>query len=125
MILLSVVRVNARTPDLPATRRPYLACPGGGAMMALPSRLPGPAARTILPRLAFVAVAALLAGAAHAALPAAVDDPWVEVRTARFRVFSNGGAAMASEAVQQLERLAESMAKTTGGLRVDGTREVR
>ncbi len=75
---------------------------------------------------AAVLLAALVdAPAARAALPKAAGEPWVEARSARFRVFSNGGAAVATRAAQRLERLADVLERTTGGLRTDGRREVR
>ena len=77
---------------------------------------------------ALVSVLAVLAAwppGARAALPAAAtEDPWVEVSTARFRVYSNADEAAASEAARHLERLADAMQHTSLGLRVDGGREV-
>jgi hypothetical protein len=70
----------------------------------------------------------LLAGpsGAHGALPpAATEDRWVEVRTARFRVYTNADAPVAARAARHLERLAEVLSSGTKGLRVDGGREVR
>lgn len=71
-------------------------------------------------------LAALAAPApARAALAPAAQEPWVEARSERFRVFSNGGAAVAERAARRLERLADVLDRTTTGLRTDGRREVR
>jgi len=78
--------------------------------------------------LGFIAavVGLLLATSPRADLPpTATDDTWIEVRTPRFHVFSNAGPVIATHAARHLERLADAMALTTGGLRVDGGRDVR
>jgi hypothetical protein len=58
--------------------------------------------------------------AASASLPAATEDPWVEVRTPRFRVLSNAGEPTAIQVAHHLERLAEVLRGTTSGLRDSG-----
>ena len=87
-----------------------------------------PAVRT---RAAIVASTAVLAQVllfsvpALAALPPAASDEWIEVTTTRFHVYSNAGERVASNTARHLERLAEAIQRTTGGLRVDGGRENR
>ena len=79
-----------------------------------------------LVKLAFAALALVPAAApARVALPDAATDPWVEARTERFTVYSNAGEPAAARAARHLERLAQVLASTTRGLRVDGGREVR
>jgi len=74
---------------------------------------------------ALVAFALLAVAPARAAMPAAAGDTWVEARSPRFHVFSNAGEGAARDAARHLERLADAMARTTVGLRVDGGRDVR
>lgn len=62
---------------------------------------------------------------ARCALPEAAGEPWVEVRTARFSVYSNAGEAVATRSARHLERLADVIERTTGGLATDGRRLVR
>lgn len=78
------------------------------------------------------AVAALLQTAASIAfaakkepLPDAATTDWVEARSARFRVYSNGGAGVARSAARHLERLADTIERTTTGLRADDQRMIR
>src|SRR5262252_4562789 len=72
-----------------------------------------------------VVLAILFTGAAHAALPSATHDAWVEAKSERFTVYSNAGEQAATRAVRHLERLAQVLKSTTQGLRVDGARDVR
>ena len=70
---------------------------------------------------------ALLLGpsTAHAALPpAATEDPWIEARSARFRVYSNAEAPVAVRAARHLERLAAVLELGTNHLLVDGGWEI-
>ena len=82
-------------------------------------------------RALLIATACLLApyagptGAFAALPPAATEDRWLEVRTARFQVYSNAEAPVAVEVARHLERLAEVLRLTTSGLRVDGGRGIR
>ena len=68
---------------------------------------------------------ALSCGSARAALPAAAGEEWVEVRSARFTVYSNAGEQAATRVARHLERLAETIERTTTGFRVDGGRDIR
>ncbi len=68
----------------------------------------------------------LLSSAAKPARdPAGRVDNWVEVRSRRFVVYSNAGEWEARKAAQHLERLAQTLERTTSGLRLDGGRDLR
>jgi hypothetical protein len=61
--------------------------------------------------------------AVHAALPSAANDTWIEIRSRRFRLFSNAGDQAAVNAVRNLERLSEALERRCRW-RVEGGREV-
>src|SRR5262249_42944644 len=71
-----------------------------------------------------VILVALARPAAGAPFPAATYDTWIEVKSARFTIYSNAGEPAAVRAARHLERLAEVLRTTTSGLRVDGGPEV-
>src|SRR5512142_3244204 len=79
------------------------------------------ALRILLP---LAAGLALDAPPARAALPPAATASWYEVRTARFRVLTDGDTTIALRAARHLERLADVLQLWTG-LRVDGPWETR
>ena len=58
-------------------------------------------------------------------LPPATRMDWVEARTVHFRVYSDGGSGLARSVARHLERLAETIERTTTGLKTDGDRPVR
>jgi len=53
-------------------------------------------------------------------LPRAAEESWVEARSERFVVYSNGGHGMASRAARHLERVVDVLERTTSGLRTRG-----
>ena len=91
-----------------------------------PASLPLRCPRALLSSAAFIlALGACPGSVAGTRLPAATGDPWLEARTARFRVYTNADASVAVRVARHLERLADVLRLTTRDLHVDGGREVR
>src|SRR5436309_4890329 len=72
-----------------------------------------------------VALPGRAAGAPSASPPPIALDPWIEVRSARFRVITNATEPEAQRVARHLERLAETLERTTSGFKVDGGKETR
>ncbi len=79
-------------------------------------------------RATVAALALLLAAAAGArgeTLPSAAASRWVEVRSRRFEITTQGDEAQARRLARHLERLAESLTETTRGFQVEGGKAIR